>query len=92
MNLHPVVPKLISCLCHLIRWQSEAFKIPTHQLLRQVTETVFNQTKLTYLCQVQGSGCDCRETLHQWDSVRTFRQSDTREDRIPVEQLLVMSC
>lgn len=45
-----------------------------------------------YLCQVQDGGCDCREALIHWDSARTFGQSDSRKDGIPVEQLLVMSC
>lgn len=48
--------------------------------------------KCNDLCQVQDGGCDCREALLHWDSARTFRQSDSRKDGIPVEHLLVISC
>lgn len=44
-----------------------------------------------YLCQAQGIKGDCGESLLQRDCARTFRQTDSRKNGIPVEQLLVMS-
>lgn len=44
-----------------------------------------------YLSQAQGVRGDCGESLLQRDSARTFRQTDSRKNGIPVEQLLVMS-
>jgi len=44
-----------------------------------------------YLSQVQGHGCDRGEALLQSDSAGMFRHSDSGEDGIPVEKLLVAS-
>lgn len=44
-----------------------------------------------YPNQGQGGVGDFRESLLQKDSARIFRQTHSRKDRIPVEQLLMMS-